>query len=103
MDAAIYTINPTDPDQLAAVMADMEALGAPTIRACWQGDHWCALEGSHRVAAARLLGLPVVILEMDEDDDFGDHDIQDLPETCTVRDVLLYADWTHGGHIQETE
>jgi hypothetical protein len=36
---------------LAVVTEAMRILGAPAIRAYWIGDHWLALEGSHRLAA----------------------------------------------------
>lgn len=68
----------------------MQAAGAPTIRAWWAGDHWRALEGSHRLAAAHALGLTPVIEQMDLDDEI-DHDFEDCAG-CAVRDVLEYLD-----------
>ena len=53
----IKTINYCDPTHLAEVMAEMEALGAPVIRVIDCGDRYCAIEGSHRLTAARELGL----------------------------------------------
>lgn len=66
--AMIYLINKTDPKHLALVKAEMATLGAPTIRAFDAGDHWVALEGSHRITAAVDLGLPVIIEELDFED-----------------------------------
>ena len=44
---------------LEKVMAEMEQLGPPVIRAVWREDlgMWAALEGCHRVRAALKLGL----------------------------------------------
>ena len=53
----IYALNHTTANHLAAVTAEMETLGAPTIRVVDCGDHYIALEGSHRLAAAHALGL----------------------------------------------
>jgi hypothetical protein len=53
----IYAIHAPFADHLEAVKAEMEALGAPTIRVVDCGDYYMALEGSHRLAAAAALGL----------------------------------------------
>ena len=103
MQAAIYTIHAYDPAKLATVIEQMQTLGSPTIRACLQGDHYCALEGVHRIEAARRLGLPVRIVEMDEDDVLTDHDIYDLADEATVAEVLEYASWMTGGDILDIE
>lgn len=98
--AAIYTLHAINQAKLDMVIEEMAELGAPTIRACWQGDHWCALEGVHRVEAARLLDMPVTIAPLSEGDILDDHDLYDLPDDVLVAEVLSWADWTHGGHIQ---
>ncbi len=52
---------------LGNVIAEMRLAGAPTLRVmAWRG-RLCALEGSHRLAAAHHLGLipKVIILEPD--------------------------------------
>ena len=103
MQSPIYTINEIDDAHLASVIADMRRLGPPRIRACWQGDHYCALEGSHRVEAARRLGLPVLIVEMAEDALLCGHDLDDLDDDCTVADVLEWGSWDHGCHLIECE
>lgn len=64
----IYAIHGTDADKLAGVVAEMETLGAPTIRVVDCGDHYMALEGSHRLAAAHELGLDPVLVIHDQDD-----------------------------------
>lgn len=88
----IYT--PNAPTKLEAVSAEMEVLGSPSIRAWWSGEAWYAIEGSNRVAAAHSLGLTVDIIEVFGDDSITDHDIQDLPDSTTVSDILQFIDWS---------
>lgn len=59
-----------DADHLAAVIKDMETLGAPTIKAVRMEafDAWVALEGSHRIRAAFELGLEPQIEEIEWSD-----------------------------------
>ena len=54
-----------DEAHLEAVKAEMQALGAPTIKAVWMEcwGVWAALEGCHRIRAAAELGL---VPEIDE-------------------------------------
>lgn len=56
-----------DADHLAAVSAEMEVLGAPTIKAIDCGEYFVALEGAHRIRAAQQLGLSVEIEEIEFD------------------------------------
>jgi hypothetical protein len=76
--AQIITINAPDAEHLAHVIAEMQILGAPTIRCVRDADAGLivALEGSHRIAAAVELGLTPVITLLDDDaeitcDDLG--------------------------------
>lgn len=64
----VYTIHATEAEHLARVTAEMRTLGAPTIRVVDCGDHYQALEGTHRLHAAAALGLTpeLVILAQDE-------------------------------------
>lgn len=86
----VYAPHAARPDRLAEVIAEMREQGVPTIRAWWAGDHWRALEGSHRIAAAHVLGLTPIIEQMELDDEI-EHDFEDVPGR-TVRDVLEYLD-----------
>lgn len=72
----IYAIHGTDEDKLQGVIAEMRTLGAPTIEVVDCGDHYQALEGSHRLAAAHALGLvpTLVIREQDEIIDITKYD-----------------------------
>jgi hypothetical protein len=77
-----------DPKKLADVVTEMSTLGSPSIAAYWDGEKYIALEGSHRIAAAAQLGLPVAIVEYDGDDEI-EHDFDDVTGT-TVAAVLEY-------------
>lgn len=71
-DLRIIAINDTDVDHLDDVTASMRTLGAPDILAVDMRDlygAWVALEGSHRLAAASLLGLRPNIIPVDYSDD----------------------------------
>lgn len=61
---------------LAEVIEQMRNLGAPRIKAVWMEcyDMWAAIEGCHRIRAAKALGLTPVIdeIEYDEDRDLAD-------------------------------
>jgi hypothetical protein len=65
----IYAIHGVDADKLAEVTAEMRVLGAPTIEVVDCGDHYMALEGSHRLAAAHALGLTPELTIHDQDTD----------------------------------
>jgi hypothetical protein len=84
----IYAPHPPIPKHLAEVIAEMRRLGSPTIRVYDAGDHDVALEGSHRLAAAHTLGLPVIRDVLGGADEM-DHDIEDVP-TRRVADVVEY-------------
>jgi hypothetical protein len=64
----VYAIHAPHSDRLEAVKTAMSVLGAPTIQVVNCGDHYMALEGSHRLAAANELGLVpnFVVFEQDE-------------------------------------
>jgi hypothetical protein len=59
-----------DRAHLEAVKAEMETLGAPTVKALYDAanDVWMALEGCHRIRAAHELGLTPEMVECDDDD-----------------------------------
>jgi|GEM_PF-1287291 len=52
---------------LETVKAQMADLGAPTIRVVDCGDHYQAIEGCHRLRAAKALGLSPVIVVLGDD------------------------------------
>jgi hypothetical protein len=53
-------------DHLEAVKVEMEKRGAPVIRAIWSEAYemWMAVEGCHRIRAAKELGLTPVIKDI---------------------------------------
>jgi hypothetical protein len=97
----IYTINKTDIEKLQEVSKEMETLGSPKIRAIWCGDHYRAIEGSHRIAAASALGVAVEIIEVEMDDVIENHDLQDLQSSCTVEEIMDYCDYCSAAYDVE--
>lgn len=75
----LYTVHATAPAKLTRVVAEMRRLGAPTIRVVDCGDHYVALEGMHRLAAAAELGLAPVLDVLAQDDPVA-ADSLDLPQ-----------------------
>jgi hypothetical protein len=57
-------------EHLAEVIEQMKTLGAPKIHAVWMPcyDHYAALEGCHRIRAAKELGLIPEIIEVEYSD-----------------------------------
>lgn len=87
---------PHNKKKLASVIELMKQLGPPLLRAFHvtdQGkgnDYYQTLEGSHRLEAARLLGLPVNLELKEKHHDVGGwHDFSDS-EGDTVQDLLDY-------------
>lgn len=64
----IYAIHRPDAAHLARVMQEMASLGAPRIKVVECGDHYAALEGSHRLAAAHEMGLTPLLDVLEQDD-----------------------------------
>lgn len=91
----IAAIHQSNTAQLASVMAEMEAMGAPTIRVAQvDGDLHYALEGVHRLEAAARLGLTPTVIVLDDDDEI-EHDMDDCDSTV-VADVLEYIGTPRG-------
>lgn len=63
----VYLIHAPDPDHLKEVKAEMQRLGAPTIRVVDCGDYYMALEGAHRLTAAHELGLAPNLVVYDQE------------------------------------
>jgi hypothetical protein len=62
-----------DQDHLEKVIEEMKVLGTPSIKAVWSEAYgfYCAIEGCHRIRAAKALGLVPEIVEVDESDDIA--------------------------------
>lgn len=94
----IEALHKADADHLAEVIAEMRTLGAPTIRAYWDGDGWQAIEGVHRLHAAAALGLRPILVEVRREDllsGLEGIDWQDAQPDSTVGDLLDYAPHCH--------
>lgn len=65
---------PYNDGRLADVIADMHKLGAPTIRVVRFDGNLIAIEGSHRLAAAQLLGIRPIFMDETELMQTGDVD-----------------------------
>jgi hypothetical protein len=65
----IVTCNSVDPIHLAKVQEEMLTLGAPRVRAVYDGEVYWAVEGTHRLAAAHALGLlpEIEVIEYNDD------------------------------------
>jgi len=76
MEITVYAIHAPESDKLAAVIADMDVMGAPRIRVINCGDYYMAVEGSHRLAAAAALGIDPIfeIINQDEEIDISGFD-----------------------------
>jgi len=64
----MYTMHAPNQQHLARIVQEMKVLGAPTIRVVDCGDHYVALEGTHRIAAAAQLGISLILDVLEEDD-----------------------------------
>lgn len=77
----IYAIHAPEAAKLEAVKAEMIVMGAPKIEVIDCGDHYMAVEGSHRLAAAKALGL-IPELTIREQDDLLDISGYDWFDAC---------------------
>jgi len=68
MHTALHLIDDVDPETLEAAKAEMRVLGATTIRVVDCGDHYMAIEGVHRLAAAAELGIAPNLTILKQDD-----------------------------------
>lgn len=85
----IIAPNAIDEQRLPKIMAEMEKLGAPTIKVIDNGDHYLALEGSNRLAAAQRLNKMPELDVLNLDDSFIGHDIEGVKSTL-VKDLAEF-------------
>ena len=84
-----------DAAHLADVIEEMKVIGAPTITAVWMEcyGHFAALEGCHRIRAAKALGLIPEIEEVDYSDDPCDIDgmtVAEVADRSRESDVIEF-------------
>ncbi len=87
--------NHYDNEHLAEVIEEMKTLGAPTIKAVWMEcyGHWAALEGCHRIRAAKEMGLTPEIEEVEYSDDHCDVDgmtVAEVADRSRESDVIEF-------------
>src|ERR671913_91870 len=91
MHKALYLIDGVDPEKLEAAKAEIRVLGAPTIRVVDCGDHYMAIEGVHRLAAAAELGVAPNLTILKQDDmveaDGLDREHFQTGEICTAGEI----------------
>ena len=75
----VYSPNPVNEMHLQKVMKDMVNIGkGPMIQAVDYGGFMVALEGAHRLEAARRLGFPVVFLPINRNEMLEKDSVPDL-------------------------
>lgn len=91
--------NHYDEAHLAAVIEEMKTLGAPTIKAVWMEcyDHFAALEGCHRIRAAKALGLVPEIEEVEYSDELvegmqDDFTVEQIADSSRESEVIEFED-----------
>ena len=81
-----------DEDHLRKMIDYMGDHGVPpVIKAVWMEcyNFWAALEGCHRIRAAKVLGLPVIIDEIDYSDaPLSSIGITDIDYDYTVSEIV---------------
>lgn len=90
----VIALHEIDEAKLVGVMAEMRRLGAPTIRVIEEAGRFWAVEGTHRLEAAKRLGLTPRIEVIDSSDPDAIIDSLDLDgegQSMTVGDVLTYV------------
>ena len=82
-----------DVDHLSEVIAEMKEKGAPVIRAYHDDadDVYFAVEGCHRIRAAKKLGLTPTIQELEWDKEYQNPDTDDI---LTANQLLSNYNYT---------
>lgn len=94
----LYTMHGHNEAHVERVMAEMAALGAPTVRVVDCGDHYMALECTHRLEAAARLGIAPALVVLDQSDmvdaDSLDIDILQAGQSYTAGELAgeVYSD-----------
>ena len=88
-----------DAGHLADVIEEMKVIGAPVIKAVWMEvyNHWAALEGCHRIRAAKALGLTPEIEEVEYSDDLvegmqDDVTVEQIADSSNESEVISFED-----------
>lgn len=109
----IRSLNVVDEEHLQEVMQYAKNVGSVSINVYYDGEAYYALEGSHRLESAARCGLSVTLNKLDLDavisfdiEDLGEHlyhkyDLEELPQTCTVLDLVEYVNHTGKVYTEE--
>jgi hypothetical protein len=80
-----------DEKHLAEVIEEMKKIGSPIIKAVkLEDEEYQALEGCHRIRAAKILGLPIKVELIEENDERIISEITDVDRSSTVKE---FCDW----------
>lgn len=86
----LYAPHSPNPEYLTEIVKLMRLRGTPRLYANWRRGAWYALEGSHRSAAANILGFTPVIRPVIRTSEI-DHDTSQV-YTNKVSEILDYYD-----------
>jgi hypothetical protein len=97
MHKYIYSLHKFDKFHLDTVKNDMLKIGSPKITVVDCGDHYQALDGTHRLeAAAQLNFIPELIIKNQDDlvdqDFFENWDNQDKNEFIDLKNPITYGE-----------
>jgi hypothetical protein len=107
MHSTLYTIHGHNDVRVGEIMSEMQKLGAPHIRVVDCGDHYMAIEGTHRLEAAARLGLAPVLVVLDQDEmveaDSLDLDLLNGEESYTAGEIAgeVYTPGSGCYHLSE--
>jgi hypothetical protein len=105
----LYALHPPDPEYLEGILSKMKGLGPPALHAYWrrnsgsrargewrafhrfESNCWYALEGSHRIAAAKKLKLIPLMKQVFLTSEI-DHDTDDVWPDRRVSSLLEFYD-----------
>lgn len=89
----VYAFHDYEEAHVREVMDEMRIRGAPTIRCTPEDDALMAIEGVHRLEAARRLGLPVYVRVLPGDTPVAGLglDWQDGDADATLSDMVAYT------------
>jgi hypothetical protein len=86
----VFAPNKIDEKKLAPIIDYMTKNGTPEIRAVFNGEAYQAIEGSHRLEAAKRLGLTPKITEVPWRSFVTNHDLPELPNKTSAARIVDY-------------
>lgn len=83
----ILTPNPVDKKHLVKIKEQMKEMGPPVIRMVDRDKYLVAIEGSHRLHAARDMKVPVIVKFVNPDSFTIQHDFKDIPKKVRIGEL----------------